>query len=407
MLFVVGAMAALSIDVVTLYTARSEAQLAADAGALAGARAVANSGATSDSTGISLGTVESATGVAKTLAVQVAGENSIAGSIVAATQVTVTFGGTNTNPTVTVRIQKNDLPTFFARIWGTTQLTVAATATAEAYNPSGVSGAGKSGVAPLCIKPWLVPNISPKSGTKIIDPGTGAILDPTLIGYATQGLGATKRFQAACDPDCSLGLPPASSYHYYPGDPATTFPPPTQELPTCSPGLATPYQESVAGCIQTPISCRPTLNTANIDLLSNPTRNSDMLNAVSCLTHTQNGNGDQYNNAGGQGPPFQFIGGSDNPVPGVSNKVVMVSDSIVTVPVFDIAAGATPTAQVTIIGFLQLFLNPNGNQTPLNGAAPGSTRTKVINIIGCGTNATGTPILGNGASPVAVRLISQ
>ncbi|MGO9863512.1 MAG: pilus assembly protein TadG-related protein, partial [Terriglobales bacterium] len=46
MLFVVGAMAALSIDVVTLYTARSEAQLAADAAALAGARVLANSGAT-------------------------------------------------------------------------------------------------------------------------------------------------------------------------------------------------------------------------------------------------------------------------------------------------------------------------------------------------------------------------
>jgi len=46
MLFVIGAMAALSIDVVTLYTARSEAQLAADAAALAGARVLANSGAT-------------------------------------------------------------------------------------------------------------------------------------------------------------------------------------------------------------------------------------------------------------------------------------------------------------------------------------------------------------------------
>ncbi len=48
MLFVVGAMAALSIDVVTLYTARSEAQLVADAAALAGARVLANSGVTSD-----------------------------------------------------------------------------------------------------------------------------------------------------------------------------------------------------------------------------------------------------------------------------------------------------------------------------------------------------------------------
>ncbi len=54
MLFVVGAMAALSIDTVTIYTARSEAQLAADAAALAAARVIANSGATSDSSGASL-----------------------------------------------------------------------------------------------------------------------------------------------------------------------------------------------------------------------------------------------------------------------------------------------------------------------------------------------------------------
>ncbi|MGD0598814.1 MAG: pilus assembly protein TadG-related protein, partial [Terriglobales bacterium] len=51
MLFVIGAMAALSIDVVTLYTARSEAQLAADAAALAGARVLANSGLTSTAAG--------------------------------------------------------------------------------------------------------------------------------------------------------------------------------------------------------------------------------------------------------------------------------------------------------------------------------------------------------------------
>ena len=47
LLFVVGAMAALSIDVVTFYTARSEAQMAADGAALAGARVLANSGLTS------------------------------------------------------------------------------------------------------------------------------------------------------------------------------------------------------------------------------------------------------------------------------------------------------------------------------------------------------------------------
>jgi uncharacterized membrane protein len=49
LLFVVGAMAVLAIDLVTFYTARSEAQLAADGAALAGARVLANSGFTSGS----------------------------------------------------------------------------------------------------------------------------------------------------------------------------------------------------------------------------------------------------------------------------------------------------------------------------------------------------------------------
>jgi len=421
MLFVIGAMAALSIDVVTLYTARSEAQLAADAGALAGARALANSGMTSDTTG---GSIPQAEIWAQAIATQVAGNNLVggrnlnSGSAAACTsgfpagqEICVSFNDTatsfQTDPQVTVRVQRTDLPTFFARIWGSTQIKVAAVATAEAYNPSGVTTAGKSPVAPTCVKPWLLPNIHPNSGAvnaRIFDPATGAILDTNLLGYQTQGFGPSKRLQAACSPDCSSGLPAASSYHYYPGDPATTFPPPTQQLPNCSPAISSAYQESVAGCIQTPISCN---STANIDMTSNPTRNGETLNAVDCLTHTQNGKGDRYDNAGGQGPPFQFIAGDDNPVAGAAGQVVIVSDSIVTVPVFDIANGATPSQQVTVIGFLQLFLNPAGTETPPNATAPGSTRSKVINLVGCGLNATGQPILGNGASPVAVRLISQ
>src|SRR6202522_4301622 len=70
-LFVVGAMAALSIDVVTIYTARSEAQLAADSAALAAARVLANSGATSDGTGTLLVAVESSSGPAPAVAYQV------------------------------------------------------------------------------------------------------------------------------------------------------------------------------------------------------------------------------------------------------------------------------------------------------------------------------------------------
>jgi Flp pilus assembly protein TadG len=405
MLFVIGAMAALSIDVVTLYTARSEAQLAADSAALAAARVLANSGATSDTTSASMA---GAWILAQAVAIQVAEQNQVGGANLTAAEVTLPTspGGTNTNPTVTVSVQKN-LPTFFARIWGGRFITVAASATAEAYNPSGTNTLVNptTPVAPICVKPWLLPNMSPNPGAtaQIFDPVTGAILDPTLLGYQTAG--QAKRLQPACDPDCSGGpLPDASSYHYYPGDPATTFPPPTQALPSCTPALTSPYQESIAGCIQTPIACN---SQAYIDISSNPTRNAETGDAVNCLTHAQDSNGDKYDNTGGPGPSFQFIAGSDNPVPGIAGNEVMVSDSLVTVPVFDVVdVTAPPPNPVTIIGFLQLFLNPTGTANPTNGAV-GSMRTKVINLVGCGTNPMGAqPILGNGASPVAVRLIS-
>ena len=119
MLFVVGAMAALSIDVVTLYTARSEAQVAADGAALAAARVLANSGMTSDPNAASDGLMTNAWTLAQAVAIRVAEQNEVGGRNLTAAEVTLppALGGTNTNPTVTVRVQRADLPTFFARIW--------------------------------------------------------------------------------------------------------------------------------------------------------------------------------------------------------------------------------------------------------------------------------------------------
>src|SRR5258708_24019728 len=131
MLFVVGAMAALSIDVVTLYTARSEAQLVADSAALAGARILANSGMTSasDST-VGVAAVPLATAVA----LQVAASNPVGGrklnpaGVCPGGEICVTINELDpnfvANPHITVQVQRSDLPTFFARIWGTKTVTV-------------------------------------------------------------------------------------------------------------------------------------------------------------------------------------------------------------------------------------------------------------------------------------------
>ena len=412
MLFVVGAMAALSIDVVTLYTARSEAQLAADSAALTAARVLANSGATSDPNAASDGLMTNAQSIATVVATQVAQQNEVGGRNLVAAEVSVNYAGPTTNPTVTVRVQRTDLPTFFARIWGTKQIKVAASATAEAYNPSAGTASSlgsRAPVAPICVKPWLLPNIDPSNPpNQIFDPTTGTVA-PTATGLLgwTSSSNAT-RLQPACI-DCStLPAPTTFPFQYYPGDTTTTFAPPTQALPACNPGLTTGYEKSVAGCVQTPISCN---GTAIIDTSDYDNRETETAHAVNCMTHAAANEGDQVDltAAAAPSPPFQFLVGEDNPVavvnPSLAGKDAMVSDSLVTVPVFD-SGTWPPPSPVQIVGFVQLFLNPDGDATPNTGPNVGHMKATFINMAGCGTGVTGQPILGNGASPVAVRLIS-
>ena len=410
MLFVIGAMAALSIDVVTLYTARSEAQLAADAAALAAARVLANSGTTSDTSGASIGGAQA---LASAVAIQVAQQNLVGGA--QPTVLPPVYGGPIGNPTVTITVQVTNLPTFFARIWGRNTIAVSASATAEAYNPSGAGALGTAPVAPACVKPWLLPNIDPSNitnpGSPIFDPTAGTIKTTTLLGWSSSNPGGVPMSLACPGGNCSgvpLPAPAAAGWQYYPGDPSS-FPAPTNALPDCVPPLNTAYEESIAGCIQTPISCN---SQANIDLTNYFRRNRETERAVNCLAHTRTGEGDQVDFANGQNPPFQFLAGNDNPIAGLAGNNVMVSDSLVTVPVFDVGQPASPgppptftppTNPVQIIGFVQLFLSPLGTATTNSG----QVQTAVINLAGCGTGAVATPIiLGNGASPVAVRLIS-
>ena len=425
LLFVVGAMAALSIDIVTLYTARSEAQLAADAGALAGARVFANSGVTSNRT------TANAKSLATLIATQVASQNMVGGRtlnpVAAAGEITVSFNDANpnfnTDPHVTVQTQRTDLPTFFARIWGRTVNTVVASATAEAYNPSGsnsANGGPATPVAPLCVKPWLLPNLDPTApsatgANPIFDRTTGAIKNSSLVGQewpsATPGLNLDGIYSLCGGTPCTGTVLPAPG-GYYPGAiDATDFPVPTQGLPSCSTTFNS-YQLAVAGCVPTPISCGSSA-TVDIDVSAtySTKRDHNPVTAAECLIHYNGapGDSDSIDPADLQ-PPFQFLGGNQNPVASAVNSDVMVSDSLVTIPVID-TPGSPPPApptSVTIIGFLQVFLNPSATSPlPWQGANSSSEiPATIINMAGCGTSATGQPIFGNGASPVAVRLIS-
>ncbi len=69
------------------------------------------------------------------------------------------------------------------------------------------------------------------------------------------------------------------------------------------------------------------------------------------------------------------------------------------IPIFDNTAPIT-TGQVTVIGFMQLFINDVDVQ--------GNITATILNVAGCGNNpSTGPPVSGGGFSPIPVRLIHQ
>lgn len=151
------AIAALAIDIGILFTARTSAQHAADAGALAGAFTFTQPAAPQPQSAIDA-------------AVSMANSNSILGQQVAITAGDVTVDLANRRVTVrVVRSGDNGIATYFARAVGRYQANIAVQATAEA---SQTATAGK------CIKPVYIPNtiISPlspaqacSSGQKIFD----------------------------------------------------------------------------------------------------------------------------------------------------------------------------------------------------------------------------------------------
>lgn len=222
---------------------------------------------------------------------------------------------------------------------------------------------------------------------------------------------------AACGGgDCSIGLSTPAAWQYYPGDPGTFIPPNATSVSCFGSGFFTPYQLSVAGCVQTPVACNQKIA---IDVGAyGPNRDSDTAYAADCLIHAGPGSpfngtvpppGDSVdtNNI----PPFEFLTGASNPL--VTGNIlppqtdVVTSDSLVTVPVFD--SSTPPNASgVQVIGFVQLFLQPSGYRVE-EGGGPSAykIRTMVINMVGCGTNASGTPVYGNGPSAVPVRLIAN
>jgi hypothetical protein len=182
-------MGALAIDVVTLYVARTEAQRAADAAAIAGATVFVNSGCTGS------GSCSDFQDQARNQVKAVGDQNEVFGQLANVADADITFPPSPdaNDPLLQVIVHRN-VPTLLAgalrRLAGGTasHLAVAATATAEAFNPS---LPGPTAIVPpfadTGLKPWIFPNSAP--GKPMINAG---VVDPTVIGQpilASRGRG--------------------------------------------------------------------------------------------------------------------------------------------------------------------------------------------------------------------------
>lgn len=419
---------ALAIDVITLYSARSETQRAADAAALAAAKMLVDMGVTTDPTATvpTAAQIDAATKAAQSVAINA----TIAGRQVQTSDVALTFPGQSTaafavNPKVTVTVQDTNLPTFFARIWSRASLTVRATATAEGFNPSNssiVPGPTGVPVVPRCVKPFIVPNCDPQhagagcggTGAPIFDAVSGAITNP---GVAPTGIiGEEFDMLSNCGPGPSTCAPGAPTVGTGPGGNRTLYyypaqmPAATRSCPSACTG-GTNFEQEIECCNPTPISCGttatlPAVNQLSVDTTVFPEGGGiPAQSGVECLIHQTGGSGQDTLVSG---PPLTYPleiqAGNGNPLAGTvlsANDLVTTSDSLVTIPVYD--GAGTPGATVNIIGFLQVFIDrafPGGG-----GPKAGQFHVTVVNVAGCGSSATGTPVAGSTAVPV--RLIQQ
>ena len=462
------AMAALSIDVVTLYLARMEAQRSADAAALAAARVISLSGLTGDPNN-STGSWRSICGGPGSPASQ-AGEAAATQNVIGAIAPTVTInyyasGASPTNdcsglpaafgvnPLVTAQVTRSNLPTFFSRIWGRSGNTVSATATAEAFNSSnsGNVSNGPTGtitpVQPRCVKPWIVPNKDPMSpgpnghGTycdqqdpithnttpcnALVSTTDGSIINKgiSLNGTNANGvIGETFYLSPDCvhnGSNCALRRNPPEG-NYYPNGSYFQLPPSMQYLPgqappvtpvavpSCSSGQSM-YQQAIAGCDQATVYQCGVQNVNTVDLSENPgVYTNDTMNGVECLIDEDSATDSQPD---GQDTitlssyPFQILAGTSN---------LLVGSGVTT--------GTPMTTSNSIVSF-PIYDSAN-NPIRNSGTSPvtivgflqvfiiwadpyGNVQVTVLNVTGCG-NGQGQPVgtAVAGSSPVPVRLIT-
>ena len=387
-MLVLLALAALGIDLATLYVARNEAQRAADASALAAAKEFVTSGYTSG-----LVTQDTVKTLATAQAKAVGSQNKVSGQSASIQDADVTFDFSQQNdPRVSVRVvrsaaRSNAVPTFFAKALGVLSVDVSASATAEAYNPSGSNGGPTFCTG--CVKPFILPNCDLQHHTDLnpVCPGgnqdyyiqNGQIVHP---GPVSQGgvIGQQWTFHSQLVP---------SQYGELDFDG----------------GGDSAYKQNIASCNAHQYTCGD-----SIPLLTGkgtgPT-GQGIEQLIHATGYGMNKGQDTMDTS--VGPPFQIYAGSNNPlvVNGVlrAGSPVSTSDSVTTVPVYDGAPLNPGGGSVTVVGYMQIFINDVNHQ-----GNDDSITAYILNIAVCqnggGTCSSGSgTVSGGGQSLIPVRLV--
>jgi hypothetical protein len=372
-------MGALAIDLASLYVARNESQRAADAAALAGAKVFVESGC------VTSGDCTSQEGTATDRATQVAGQILVGGQPV--TIQSISFNETSQNPQITVQVQSANLSIYFAGVVGvTTAPTVGASATAEAYNPSGTAGGPTFCTG--CLRPWLIANCNPSFPSPGCLLNSGSNYSVANPGCVTSGGVVGEPIQIAIETD---------NTHFGAVDDGG--------------GLAS-YQQSITTCNTGQRTCGMMVTT----LPDSPpgTKTATTTSSVDTLLHIGSGNvglnqGQDWIDTS-LCPP-QIHAGALNPLvnQGVigQDAAVATSDSIVTAYIFEGTLSPPvlplplhqPVENITIKGFAQIFVT----QVDSNGDVWGV----ILGVAGCGSSGGSCGGSGSiqGPTMLPVRLI--
>ena len=379
------AMAGFAIDALTLYVSRTDAQRAADSAALAGAKIFDTSGCTT--------AANCTTGSTQTLVKKAAegagAQNKVFGQFASIADSDISFPASPTgdlhDPMVQVKVHRV-VPTLFigalSRMLGNnvTGITVSATATAEAFNPTGSNVPFGTG----CIKPWLMPNcdenqpgpLNPSCKGQAYLIQNGQVANPTWYDGGKGGaLGEPWTLHANALPsqynDISFTGNNSSGNVY------------RNEIETCAPEATLACGSQVY--LITGGKVGPTKQGVN-NLIGGPNGQDKMDTTVP--------------------PPFPITAGSNNPYYPPGTVGITQSTSLVTVPIYD-GNGVCPgngCAPQTVIGFMELFIDSTG------AGVNDLVNAHIVNIAACNSSGNGNgnggpPVTGGGATLIPVRLV--